>query len=106
MRSEHHRCIQAPPRHARSSTVEVSLLAAALPEPATLCLPGQMTPSLDASAEVEIEPVLAPQASLCISVLGVYGGERSADADEGSSRFLFIYGYTTVFGNLEQESFV
>ena len=65
-----------PPRRARSSTVEVLLLAAALPEPATLCLPGQMTPSLDALAEVEIEPVLAPQASLCISVLGVYGGER------------------------------
>ena len=65
-----------PPRRARSSTVEVLLLAAALPELATLCLPSQMTPSLDASAEVEIEPVLAPQASLCISVLGVYGGER------------------------------
>jgi len=95
-----------PPCRARSSTTEVLLLAAALPEPATLCLPGQMTPSLDASAEVEIEPVLALQASLCISVLGVYGGERSADADEGNSRFLFIYGYTTVFGNLEQESFV
>ena len=40
-----------------------------------------------------------PQASLFISVLGVYGGEGSTDADEGSSRFLFIYGYTTVFGN-------
>ena len=91
----------SPPHRARSSTAKVPLLAAALPEPAMLCLLGQMTPSLDASAEVEIEPVLAPQASLCISVLGVYGGERSADGDEGSSRFLFIYGYTTVFGNLE-----
>ena len=65
-----------------------------------------MAPSLDALAKVEIEPILDPQASLCISILGVYGGERSADADEGNSRFLFIYGYTTVFGNLEQESFV
>ena len=96
----------SPPRRAWSSTAEVPLLATALLEPAMSCLPGQMTPSLDASAEVEIEPVLALQASLCISVLGVYGGERSADADEGSSRFLFIHGYTTVFGNLEQESFV
>ena len=96
----------SPPRRAQSSTIEVPLLVAALPEPAMSCLLGQMAPSLDASAEVEIEPVLAPQASLCISVLGVYGGERSANADEGSSRFLFIYGYTTVFGNLEKESFV
>ena len=95
-----------PPLSARSSAAEVLFLAAALPESATLCLPCQMTPSLDASAEVKIEPVLAPQAGLCISILGVYGGERSADADEGNSRFLFIYGYTTVFGNLEQESFV
>ena len=95
-----------PPRRARSSTVEVPLLAATLPEPAMICLPGQMAPSLDASAEVEIEPVLATQAGHYISILGVYGGERSANADEGSSRFLFIYGYTTVFGNLEQESFV
>jgi len=81
-----------PPRRARSSTVEVLLLAAALPEPATLCLPGQMTPSLDALAKVEIEPVLAPQASLCISVLGVYGGERSADVDEGvADSYLYMY---------------
>jgi len=50
-----------PPRCARSSTAEVLLLAAALPEPAMLCLLGQMTPSLNASAEVEIEPVLAPK---------------------------------------------
>ena len=74
-----------PPRRTWSSTAEVPLLAAALPEPATLCLPGQMTPSLDASAEVEIEPVLAPQARLCISILGVYGSEKLADVDEGSS---------------------
>ena len=49
-----------PPRRVRSSTAKVPLLAAALTEPATLCLPGQMTP-LDASAKVEIEPVLAPK---------------------------------------------
>jgi len=47
-----------------------------------------------------------PQTSLCISIIGVYGDERSADPDEGSSLFLFIYWYTTVFVNLEQESFI
>ena len=51
----------SPPRHARSSTVEVPLLAASLPEPVTSCLLGQMAPSLDASVEVKIEPVLAPK---------------------------------------------
>ena len=51
----------SPPRHARSSTVEVPLLAAALPEPTMSYLLGQMAPSLDASAEVEIEPILAPK---------------------------------------------
>ena len=68
------------------------MLAAALPEPAMSCLPGQMAPSLDASAEVEIEPILAPQASLCIYFLGVYGGERSADVDEGvADSYLYMY---------------
>ena len=65
-----------PPRRAWSTTVEVPLLAVALLEPATSCLPGQMAPSLDASAEVEIESALAPITSLCISVLGIYGGEK------------------------------
>ena len=50
-----------PPHRAWSSTAKVSLQAADLPEPAMLCLPSQMAPSLDASAEVEIEPVLAPK---------------------------------------------
>jgi len=45
----------SPPRRTWSSTAEVPLLAA------TSCLPGQMAPSLDASAEVEIELVLAPK---------------------------------------------
>ena len=52
--------VSKSPRRTRSSTAEVLLLAATLPEPAMLCLPGQMTPSLDALAEVEIEPVVAP----------------------------------------------
>ena len=75
-------CVQSttvypsPPRRAWSSTAEVPLLVAALPEPATSCLPGQMAPSLDASAEVEIESALAPITSLCISVHGIYGGEK------------------------------
>ena len=43
------------PRRTRSSTAEVPLLVA------MSCLPGQMAPSLDASAKVEIESVLAPK---------------------------------------------
>ena len=54
------------PRRTLSSTAEVHLLAAGLPEPATSCLPGRMASSPDASAEVETEPVLPPSRSLYI----------------------------------------
>jgi len=52
--------VSKPQSHARSSIAEVPLLAVALSEPDMSCLLGQMTSSLDAPAEVEIELVLAP----------------------------------------------
>ena len=56
-------------RRMRSSTADVPLLEVALLESAMLCLPGQMASSPDASAKVEIEPILAPNRSLYIWTL-------------------------------------
>ena len=47
-----------------SSTADVPLLAVALLESVTSCLPGQMASSPDVSAKVETELVLAPNWSL------------------------------------------
>ena len=54
------------PRRTRSSTAEVPLLAAALPEPSMSCLSDQTALLPDASSEVETEPLFPHSQSLYI----------------------------------------